>query len=147
MEAAVCGVRAIAVSFAIFRGQEWTEGGEARAVTEACEVSVRIVDKLSQEWDGQGTAAPDLYTVNVPLVPGVGSKPAKWTWMLANKWRGQPGGGLYDAVPPDVGEPLARKRAGREEGKAQRLCSSGNLRSMRSGNPWRSLGLGMTPRW
>lgn len=106
LEAAVCGVRAVALSFAFFTRQE----SEA-LVREASAHSIKIVEKLCDGWevpkqmgaskllegqtDPAASSTPDLYTVNVPLVENVSKNPVKWTWMLDNKW---PTGSLYKPV-------------------------------------------------
>lgn len=96
LEGAVCGVRAIALSFAFFTRQEGPELIEA-----ACIHSIKIVNKLCSHWDGQMQTGegqgirPDVYTINVPLVEGVADKPVRWTWMLDNKWRD---GSLYKVM-------------------------------------------------
>ncbi|KAK0878185.1 hypothetical protein LTR87_007993 [Friedmanniomyces endolithicus] len=85
LEAAVCGAKAIALSFAFF---ERVTGGEI--VDEACEHSVRVCEGLANvkgkgdgrvEW-GDGR----LYSVNVPLQRGVSGRAVRWTRMLQNRW-------------------------------------------------------------
>lgn len=106
LEAAVCGVRSIALSFAFFTRQEGPQ-----LIREACEHAVKIIDRLCQDWqvppqaggsrlldgstDTNATETPDLYSINVPLKEGVSNKPIRWTWMLDNKW---PTGSLYQPV-------------------------------------------------
>lgn len=115
LEAAVCGVRAVALSFAFFTRQE----SEA-LVREASVHSVKILEKLCKDWkipvpngdsrlaDGQRISAasmtPDLFTINVPLVENVSKNPVRWTWMLDNKW---PTGSLYK--PVEESEDAAQK--------------------------------------
>jgi len=50
------------------------------------------------EWDAssEGKDAVDVYSINVPLVDGVGKKDVRWTWMLGNTWTG--GRGLYAQI-------------------------------------------------
>jgi len=93
LEAAIAGCKAVAVSFAFSTRREPEEW-----VAEACGLSARVVEKLVQGWDGgagAGAGVPELYTVNVPLVEGVGKRPVRWTWMLGNKWSK---GSLYKVV-------------------------------------------------
>jgi len=91
LEAAICGVRAVAISFAFTTRKETDE-----LVAEGSALSVKIVEKLVTDWTGGITdSPPDVYTINVPLVEGVGKHPVKWTWMLDNKWSK---GSLYKAV-------------------------------------------------
>lgn len=96
LEAAVCGVRAVAVSFAYERGRPVTGG----VVDEACTHAARVVQRLCEGWavaaQGDGDEdVPELFSVNVPLVEGVSRGVVRWTWMLGNKWRG---GSLYKVV-------------------------------------------------
>lgn len=98
LEAAICGVRAVAISFAFTTRKEPEE-----LVAEASALSVRVVERLARDWAGElgGVPGPDLYTVNVPLVEGVGGRPARWTWMLDNKWSK---GSLYKVVDKAGGD-------------------------------------------
>jgi 5'/3'-nucleotidase SurE len=101
MEAAACGARAVALSFAHFSsgsGARRAGEGEAEAdrerreqeqrreraeiVGEACRVSVRVVEALAAQWD----ARVHLYSVNVPLQRGVEGAKVLWTQMLQNRW-------------------------------------------------------------
>ena len=96
LEAAVCGVRAVAVSFAYERGRPAT----GAVVDEACAHAARVVRRLCEGWrvaaQGDGDEdVPELFSVNVPLVEGVSGGVVRWTWMLGNKWRG---GSLYKVV-------------------------------------------------
>ena len=96
LEAAVCGVRAVAVSFAYERGRPVT----GAVVDEACAHAARVVQRLCEGWavaaQGDGDdGVPELFSVNVPLVEGVSRRVVRWTWMLGNKWRG---GSLYKVV-------------------------------------------------
>ncbi|KAK5711471.1 hypothetical protein LTR17_018407 [Elasticomyces elasticus] len=81
LEAAVCGARAIALSFAFFDRNTASD-----IVQEACEHSVKICEYLatndSVTW-GDGR----LYSVNTPLQKGVKEKPVRFTKMLQNEWR------------------------------------------------------------
>ncbi|TKA76459.1 hypothetical protein B0A55_06107 [Friedmanniomyces simplex] len=92
LEAAVCGARAIALSFAFF---DRVTGGEI--VDEACELSVKVCEYLANA-NGKGKGGSEegegrvewgdgrLYSVNVPLRKGVSGKPVRWTSMLQNQW-------------------------------------------------------------
>ena len=79
LEAAACGARAIAVSFAFF-----DRTNDPAIVEECCSHAVRICEWLANEavW-GEGR----LYTVNVPVVKGVTERKTSWTKMLQNEWR------------------------------------------------------------
>lgn len=46
-----------------------------------------------EENAGKREEEVQVYSINVPLVEGIGEKEVKWTWMLGNTWTG--GRGLY----------------------------------------------------
>jgi tubulin--tyrosine ligase len=77
LEAAVCGVKAIALSYAFF-GKDH----DFKIIKEASELSVKIVEKLMQDWSKD----VDVYSINVPLVQGVETHKVFWTQMLHNQW-------------------------------------------------------------
>ncbi|KAH7380237.1 survival protein sure-like phosphatase/nucleotidase [Phaeosphaeria sp. MPI-PUGE-AT-0046c] len=77
MEAAVCGVKAIALSYAFF-----DRNHDAGIIAGASELSARLIQYLFDSWD----AETHLYSVNVPLVEKVGDRKILWTNMLQNKW-------------------------------------------------------------
>lgn len=78
MEAAVCGVKAIALSYAFF-----DRNHDAAIITAASDLSARLIQHLHASWDPN----THLYSVNVPLVEGVGARKILWTNMLQNTWR------------------------------------------------------------
>jgi tubulin--tyrosine ligase len=77
LEAAVCKKRAIALSYAFFHRNH-----DPEIIAGASKHSVRIIEYLCKNW---GTDV-DLYTVNVPLIEGVGERKVLWTKMLQNYW-------------------------------------------------------------
>ena len=77
MEAAVCGVRAIALSYAFF-----DRNHDPDIIAAASRTSVRIVENLHKRWD----PSVQLYSINVPLVPHVESTKVLYTHMLQNSW-------------------------------------------------------------
>jgi tubulin--tyrosine ligase len=77
MEAAVCGVKSIALSYAFF-----DRNHDAAIIAGASELSARLIQHLYDGW-GEGV---QLYSVNVPLVESVGEKRILWTDVLQNKW-------------------------------------------------------------
>jgi tubulin--tyrosine ligase len=79
MEAAVCGKRAIALSYAFHNRNH-----DPIIIKGASKVSVRIVEHLHQNW-AEGV---DLFSVNVPLIEGIDGPDAKilYTNMLQNYW-------------------------------------------------------------
>ncbi|GKZ75690.1 hypothetical protein AnigIFM56816_000349 [Aspergillus niger] len=77
MEAAVCGKPAIALSYAFS-----SRDHDPVVIAEASRHSVRLIEYLHKNWaDGV-----DLYTVNVPLEPGVSQNKVLYTNMLDNRW-------------------------------------------------------------
>ncbi|KAJ9223167.1 hypothetical protein DTO280E4_6891 [Paecilomyces variotii] len=77
MEAAVCGKKAIALSYAFS-----SRNHDPVVIAEASKHSVRLIEYLCKNWaDGV-----DLYTVNVPLEPGVSENKILYTNMLDNRW-------------------------------------------------------------
>jgi tubulin---tyrosine ligase len=79
LEAAVCRRRAIALSYAFF-----SRNHDPVVVAGASAHAVRVIESLAAGWPGDGSV--DLYSVNVPLVPDVGSHRTVWTGMLQNYW-------------------------------------------------------------
>jgi tubulin--tyrosine ligase len=78
MEAAVCGVKSIALSYAFF-----DRNHDANIISDASELSAKLIQHLYDNWDTE----THLYTVNVPLVENVGTRKVLWTNMLQNKWK------------------------------------------------------------
>lgn len=78
MEAAVCGKRAIALSYAFF-----SRNHDPEIIAGASRTSVKVVEHLMQHWD-EGV---DLYSVNVPLIEGVEGRKVMYTYALQNYWK------------------------------------------------------------
>jgi tubulin---tyrosine ligase len=76
LEAAQCGKKAIAISFAS-KDNEPTEVIEA-----ACRISARLVSHLSRHW----SSGVELYAVNIPMISGVDSHKAEYTTSLPCYW-------------------------------------------------------------
>ncbi|KAL9083695.1 MAG: hypothetical protein Q9165_008423 [Trypethelium subeluteriae] len=115
LEAAVCGRRAIALSYAFFDRENKPE-----VIREASRHSVRLVEKLMGEEAGRYWEKAHLYSVNVPLVEGVAGKKVLWTEMLQNWWRS---GSCFQEVevpeeedegPVEREEQLRRQEVGEE---------------------------------
>lgn len=97
LEACVAGFRAIALSFAFLDREN-----RADVVAAACRHAVRVVLYLAAApgWEDEvgataavgpdGVSGPNpaavVYSVNVPLVPGVETAKTVWTQMLLNRW-------------------------------------------------------------
>ncbi|WPG99863.1 putative tubulin--tyrosine ligase pby1 [Acrodontium crateriforme] len=78
LEAACCGYRSVALSFAFF-----DRTNQPDVVAESCQQSVRVCEWLAKNgtWDnGQ------LYSVNVPVKAGVMDARVVWARMLQNQW-------------------------------------------------------------
>lgn len=90
MEAACCGFKAVALSFAFDKEvrykREYIEAG--------CRLGARLSEHLLQNWD-QGV---DLYNVNIPLVENLESNKVYWTSILQNYWRSGPS---YKPIEPE----------------------------------------------
>lgn len=80
LEAACCGVRAVALSYAFFdRGRH-----DPAVVAAASRHAVRVVEALARDWPADGSV--DVYSVNVPLVAGVEGAKTVFAPMLQNYW-------------------------------------------------------------
>ncbi|CBF76378.1 hypothetical protein AN4967.2 [Aspergillus nidulans FGSC A4] len=90
MEGAACGKRSIALSYAFS-----SRNHDPVIIAEASRHSVRVIEYLAKNWD-EGV---DLYSVNVPLEPGVSESKVMYTEMLDNRWSS---GSCFDAVDAEV---------------------------------------------
>lgn len=79
LEGAVCGKRAVAVSFAFT-----SRSHDPEVITQASRHSVRVIEALVKQWPEDRSV--DLYSVNVPLVDGVEKHKTQWTPVLQNYW-------------------------------------------------------------
>jgi tubulin---tyrosine ligase len=137
LEAAVCGVRSIALSYAFFDREN-----RPAVIREASEHAVRVVERLAADgkywadWEAEegvssrefgGLLAPHVYSVNVPLREGVSKEKVLWTEMLQNRWTG---GSCFQEVavpegedegPEEIEEEIRDQEAdGNVEGKLER---------------------------
>ena len=76
LEAAQCGRRAIAISFAT------KEKVSTQLIDAACRTSTRLVTHLAKKWD----TGVELYAVNVPMVAGADERKAEYTASLPCYW-------------------------------------------------------------
>lgn len=113
LEAAVCKVKAMAVSFAFF-----SRNHDPVIIEAACRQSIKVIEGLYKQWPADDSV--DLYSVNVPLVEGVDTRKTYLTKMLQNYWQA---GGCFEeiddptsAAAVDPAEEEAKIREG-EEGK------------------------------
>jgi tubulin---tyrosine ligase len=78
LEAAVCGVRAVALSYAFLSRQH-----DAEIIAAASRMGVRVIEAIVKSWDEN----VHVYSVNVPLVKNVETTKVLWTRMLQNRWK------------------------------------------------------------
>ncbi|KXJ89712.1 5'/3'-nucleotidase sure [Microdochium bolleyi] len=95
LEAAACRKKSIAVSYAFFSRKH-----DPKIINAASKHSVQVIEALYKAWPSDNSV--DVYTVNVPLVEGVGKK-AIFTNMLQNYWD-DADGGCFDVVEGSVGD-------------------------------------------
>jgi tubulin--tyrosine ligase len=106
MEGACCGKRSIALSYAFS-----SRNHDPVIIAEASGHSVKLIEYLCANWaDGV-----DLYTVNVPLEPGVSQNKVLYTNMLDNRWTS---GSCFQAVDPmPANDPDLQEQQLRSEGE------------------------------
>ncbi|KAH6690683.1 5'/3'-nucleotidase sure [Plectosphaerella plurivora] len=108
LEAAVCGKKAIALSYAFF-----SRNHDPEIIEGASRHGVRVIERLYADWPTDGSV--DLYSVNVPLVEGVESHKTLWAGMLQNYWReGSCFQEVEDAADEETEEERIREGAGGE---------------------------------
>lgn len=93
LEAAVCRVRSIALSYAFF-----SRNHDPVIIREATAHSVRVIQALWDQWPAGGDEL-DLYSVNVPLVEGVSGNKTVFTAMMQNYW-GE--GGCFEEIDAEA---------------------------------------------
>lgn len=89
MEAAVCGKRAIALSFAFD-----SRVHDPLIIGAACRHSVKLVEHLFDHWSHD----VDLYSINMPLRQGIEERKILYTNVLRNHWSS---GSSYQEVDVD----------------------------------------------
>lgn len=106
MEGAICGKRSIALSYAFS-----SRTHDPVVIAEASRHSVRLVEYLCENWAND----VDLYSVNVPLEPGVSQNKVLYTEMLRNLWKS---GSCFEvADPASADEPELQEQRLRNEGE------------------------------
>ena len=90
MEAAVCGKRSIALSYAFS-----SRNHDPVVIGEASSHSVRLIEYLYKNWPED----VGLYSINAPLEAGVSQSKVLYTDMLDNRWTS---GSCFEAVDPVV---------------------------------------------
>ena len=89
MEGAVCGRKAISLSYAFF-----SRNHDPKIIAGATSLSVRLIEHLYKQWPKE----VDLYSINVPLVEGVENHKIVFTHMLQNAWSS---GSCFEEVDAD----------------------------------------------
>ena len=107
MEAAICGKRSVALSYAFS-----SRIHDPAVIAEASRHSTKLIEHLASNW----AEDVDLYTVNVPLEPGVSEWKTVYTEMLDNRWSS---GSCFKAVDPALVDqnPGAQEQRLREQGE------------------------------
>lgn len=107
MEGAVCGKRSIALSYAFS-----SRNHDPVVIAEASRHSVKLIEYLMNNWADN----VDLYSINVPLEPGVSQCKTVYTEMLDNRWSS---GSCFTAVDPLVADqdPDTQETKLREQGE------------------------------
>ena len=77
MEAAVCEKKAIALSFAFY-----SRDHDPQIIAAASRIAVKLIEHLYHNWNPE----TDLYSINVPLIPGVETHKIVYTYALQNYW-------------------------------------------------------------
>ncbi|KAH9828861.1 putative tubulin--tyrosine ligase PBY1 [Teratosphaeria destructans] len=138
LEAAVCGYRALALSFAFFDRKNLPE-----VVAESCQQAVRVCEWLAKngEWS-EGR----LYSVNVPLKQGVTKARVNWTRMLQNSWKK---GACFQELPPaaSVDDPGAEEAQLRRQEREEGAATSASTPPSASGRAWRHRHFKWAPRF
>ncbi|KAL8823839.1 MAG: hypothetical protein Q9191_005507 [Dirinaria sp. TL-2023a] len=92
MEAAVCGKRSIALSFAFY-----SRDHDPKLIAGASRHAVRVIEHLYNNW----AADVDLYSINIPLIAEVESHPTLYTNALQNYWTS---GSSFEEIPASEGD-------------------------------------------
>ncbi|CAI7648444.1 unnamed protein product [Penicillium bialowiezense] len=107
MEGACCGKRSIALSYAFS-----SRNHDPVIIAEASGHSVKLIEYLCANWADD----VDLYSVNVPLEPGVSENKVLYTNMLENKWTGS----CFQAVEPrSADDPDLQEQQLRDQGEIE----------------------------
>lgn len=110
MEAAVCGKRGIALSFAFY-----SRDHDPKLIAGASRHAVKVIEHLCGNW----AEDVDLYSINVPLIPDIESHKTMFTYALQNYWTS---GSSFQEVPATEGEadPESHEKQIREDEEMQR---------------------------
>jgi hypothetical protein len=116
MEAAVCGKKSIALSYAFS-----SRNHDPVVIAEASMHSVRLIEYLHKNWADD----VDLYTINVPLEPGISQNKILFTHMLDNRWSS---GSCFEPIDAAASgeEPGLQEQNLREHGGEGQLAADGS---------------------
>ena len=98
MEAATFRKKAIALSYAFF-----TRDHDPKIIAAASTHAVKLIEYLYRNWGDD----VELYSINVPLVEGVGSRKTLYISSLENYWKS---GSTFEEVEPDAREETPDER-------------------------------------
>ncbi|KAH6662601.1 tubulin-tyrosine ligase [Verticillium dahliae] len=104
MEGAICGRKAIALSYAFF-----SRNHDPVIIGGAARHGVRVIERLYADWPAD--ASVDLYSVNVPLVEGVETHKTLWTAVLQNYWHDA---GCFQELDGDAADEVVEEERIRE---------------------------------
>ena len=114
LEAAICGYKSIALSFAFF-----DRNHDPEIISETCGQAVRVCEYLAKNASFEDSR---LYSVNVPVKKGVSENKVIWTRMLQNQWKK---GACFEELPtsssvddPATEEARIRRRESEVDGSA-----------------------------
>ncbi|KAK8044918.1 hypothetical protein PG993_004942 [Apiospora rasikravindrae] len=138
LEAAVCRKKAIAVSYAFFSRNHDPEIIEGASVH-----SVRVIESLYRQWPSDGSV--DLYSVNVPLVEGVGKNKTLFTEMLQNYW--SQGSSCFTEVEGSVGDEDEEERRIREGEGHEGVAPQETSKEVETGNGYAHRHFKWSPRF
>lgn len=131
LEAAACGRRAVALSYAFF-----TRNHDPDIVAGASRHSVRVIEALVRDWPAD--RGVDVYSVNVPLVEGAERAKTVFAPLLQNYWT--PGNSAFEAVEGEAdGEDAEEERIRQQEidGAAAAQGASSSAESKTKGHEHR----------
>jgi len=101
MESSLCGVKAIAVSFAHFsQTKDW------EIIRKATELTVKLCLHLYDNWSVEA----DIYSINIPLIEGLPHLKILYTTMLRNKW-----GSCFTLADSNIPEANEKEESLRQE--------------------------------
>lgn len=139
LEAAICGHRSIALSFAFF-----DRNNDPAVVAESCTHAVRVCEWLAAQGPKAWDDGERLYSVNVPLQKGVSNKRVVWTRMLQNQWKK---GACFQEIAPDEVAAPEEEEAKVRQGEGKGSNASGEEKVTEAANEWKTRYFKWAPRF